>query len=99
MTNIQKERLEETITLIKAIRFNTEKTGSFKVLCNKENQLEKYRLGMTQLTLPARFGMYRNQTRNLPKKTEVELEDPSDMPASSSSSLIDPNHKRRNIFD
>ena len=76
MTSIQLERAKERNTLIEAIKFNTQKTNGFKVICDKESQLKKFALGPTQLTLPHRFGMYKTPTKDVPKTTKIELEDP-----------------------
>lgn len=39
-------------------------------------ELENYGLKITQMTLPHRFGMYREQMRGVPVKTFTKLEEP-----------------------
>lgn len=53
-------------------------------------------LKTTQLTLPQRFGMYKTPTKDVPKTTQIELDDP---PFNPSPRQLDPNHKVRGIFD
>ena len=72
------EELEEIQTLATAIRYNHD-IGDFQSIdmaINPEWEMENYNLKITQLTLPHRFGMYREQMRGVPIKTPVEVEDP-----------------------
>jgi hypothetical protein len=70
-------------------------------MVNPEYEIENYQTGMTQLTLPHRFGLYKTPTKDVPKTTEIELENPEDNFIDSTSSRMtkNPNHKVRGIFD
>ena len=87
--------------LAKAIRFNHDKSGSFKVMVDPDHEIDLYKQRITQLTLPARFGMYKTP-RNFPEKTPVDVEDPISQSSSSSSNIPDSSkdssHKTRPIF-
>jgi hypothetical protein len=88
------------IELQKAIQFNHDKNGTFKVMVNPDKELDKYHNRITQLTLPNRFGMYREQIKNVKPKTPTNVETPKNKEIDSSSSILNnPNHKARSIFD
>lgn len=53
-------------------------------------------LATAKLTLPHRFGMYRTPTKDVPRITDIEIDEPPFEPTERTS---DPNHKVRNIFD
>ena len=63
--------------------------------------MNDYSCKTSKLTLPQRFGIYRTPTKDVPKTTEIELEDPEDNFIDSTSSRLarNPNHKVRGIFD
>ena len=89
-------------TLTRAVRFNHEISDiKSKVFIDSvEQELNDYSCKISKLTLPQRFGLYRTPTKDTPKITEVELEDPPFLPDSTSSRLAsNPNHKVRSIFD
>jgi hypothetical protein len=96
----RKSDIKRMKLLAKAIRFNHNKTGKLNVMVDPDYEIEKYQIGMTQLTLPHRFGMYKTPTKDVPKRTEVELEDPP-FNVSEALSILErnPNHKVRGIFD
>lgn len=88
--------------LTRAVRFNHKLSDvTCKIdIVSVEQELEQYSCKASQLTLPARFGMYKTPTKDVPKTTEIELEDPPFSPDSTSSRLAkNPNHKIRSIFD
>ena len=99
----RKKEIDRLRKLPKAIKFNHNKdsVGSFKAKVNTDKEIEHYEMGPTQLTLPQRFGLYRTPTKDVPKTTEIELEDPSEHFIDSTSSRLakNPNHKVRGIFD
>lgn len=102
MTNDEKsEELTELKSIAKAVRVNHEKGDSdIKCILNPERELEMYNMGITRLTLPHRFGMFKTPTKDVPKFTDVQLEDPPFHPESTSSRLAgNPDHKVRPIFD
>ena len=70
------EDIKQMNLLAKAICFNHDKDGNFHVMVNPDYEIANYQTGMTQLTLPQRFGLYRTPTKDVPKTTEIELEDP-----------------------
>ena len=92
----------ESETLARAVRYNHKLPA---VMCkididDVEQELENYGCKTTQLTLPQRFGMYKTPTKDVPKFTDIELEDPPFFPDSTSSQFArNPNHKVRSIFD
>ena len=98
-------QLRQLNTLVKAIKFNRgiESVKKFKVTVDPIEEIRQYKLGISQLTLPARFHMVKTPT-NQPRTTNVELEDPESQLDSSSSGLdssashLKPDHKRRPIF-
>lgn len=95
------DELQELTDLANAVRFNHNKDDfDLKCILNPDRELKKYSTGITQLTLPHRFGLYKTPTKDVPKTTEIELEDPPFFPDSTSSRLArNPNHKVRSIFD
>jgi len=95
------EELAELKSIAKAVRVNHEKGDSdIKCILNPDKELEVYNTGITQLTLPHRFGLYKTPTKNISKFTALELDDPPFLPDSTSSRLArNPNHKVRGIFD
>ena len=70
------EDIEQMTLLEKSIRFNHDKDGKFVVMVDPDHEIENYQTGMTQLTLPHRFGLYKTPTKDVPKTTEIELDDP-----------------------
>ena len=56
--------------LAKAVRFNHDKSGKFKVMVTPDKEIEKYESRITQLTLPARFGMYKPQVKDVPEDVD-----------------------------
>ena len=99
-----KNRVEQTNMLVKAVKFNHDYGSSMKCIVNPEKELEAYDQRITQLTLPNRFGMYREQVRNVPTTTPTKVEQPADkdiseLDSSSSSILANEGHKLRGIFD
>jgi hypothetical protein len=102
LTDSQKRQLN---TLVRAIRFNRglDESTDFKVSVVPNLEVSQYRLGMTQLTLPQRFGLYKTPTKGVPTTTMVELDNPSNelLDESSVSEFVKnhPNHKVRGIFD
>ena len=95
----RKSDIKRMKLLAKAIRFNHNKTGKLNVMVDPDYEIENYKNGMTQLTLPHRFGLYKTPTKDVPKTTEIELEDPPfNMDSTSSILANNPNHKVRNIF-
>ena len=55
--------------------------------------------GITQLTLPARFGSVKTQTKNVKRMSDIELEEPTvQEPLEPETDEADPNHKVRGIF-
>lgn len=94
------EDIEQMTLLEKSIRFNHDKDDKFVVMVDPDYEIENYQTGMTQLTLPHRFGMYKTPTKDVPKTTEIELEEPKDSFIDSTSSRLakNPNHKVRGIF-
>ena len=94
--------IEATERLTRAIRFN-HKIIDIKTKLSIEDpkgELNAYSEKTTQLTLPARFGMYKNPTKDVPKTTKVELDDIPFFADSDSSRLArNPNHKKRSIFN
>ena len=102
MTDLESQKMKQMFDLAKAIRFNHDKSGSFKVMVDPDHEIDLYKQRITQLTLPARFGMYKTP-RNFPEKTPVDVEDPTSQSSSSSSSNLpdsskDSSHKTRPIF-
>ena len=99
----RKSDIKRLKLLAKSIRFNHDKGegGSFNAIVNPDKEIEHYEMGATQLTLPQRFGMYKTPTKDVPKFTDIKLEDPSSTLDSTSSSILEknPNHKVRGIFD
>lgn len=99
MKDNQKELVQNIKKIIGSVRFNFDRRiGMMKIVCNKDNQIEKYEHRITQLTLPHRFGMYKN-LKNAKKVKPIELETPTiqdntDGPGGNHN----PNHKRRSIF-
>lgn len=87
--------------LKKSIRFNHDiGNEKCKVIVNPDNERKHYGTGAAQLTLPHRFGLYKTPTKNVPKKTKIELEDPTFNIGGKPSILErNPNHKVRSIFD
>lgn len=98
MNTIQEERAKAIKYHIDAIKFNAKKSGNFKVICNMNNQLEKYESRIAKLSLPHRFGMYKSLKNNAKVDDSVELETPKTQIDSTYSSLTNPNHKIRSIF-
>ena len=72
----RKSDIKRMKLLAKAIRFNHEKTEKLNVMVNPDYEIANYQTGMTQLTLPHRFGMYKTPTKDVTKTTEIELDDP-----------------------
>ena len=74
-----KDEIEELQTLAKAIRYNHDISDFNKInmTVNQEWELDNHDLKITQLTLPHRFGMYREQKKGVPITTFVEIEDPT----------------------
>ena len=95
-----KNRISMMKDISKAVSFNHDKDGQFKAILDADKELNHYDVGITQLTLPQRFGLYKTPKKDIPKVTEVELDDPPFNPDSTSSRLArNPNHKVRSIFD
>ena len=95
MNTIQEERAKAIKYHIDAIKFNAKKSGNFKVICNMNNQLEKYESRIAKLSLPLKFGMYK-PSKSMEKVSEdIELEDLDVLPQRRE---IDPDHKVRKIF-
>lgn len=95
-----KNRISMMKNIVKAVSFNHDKDGQFKAVLDPDKELTHYDTGITQLTLPHRFGLYKTPTKDIPKTTKVDLEDPPFFPDSTSSRLArNPNHKVRSIFD
>ena len=98
----KRDRIDELKELSKAVKFNhnISGNGSFSLSVYSEEELERYKVGMTQLTLPQRFGMYKTPTKDVPKTTKIELEEPKNNFVDSTSSILakNPNHKVRGIF-
>lgn len=91
----EKDRLKKMSDLVKAVRFNHDKSGKLRAVVNQEKEIEKYMLAITQLSLPHRFGMYKTLKNNA-KKKKIKLKVPkTDIPDEHQS---DPNHKVRPIF-
>lgn len=95
-----KNRISMMKNIVKATSFNHDKDGQFKAVLDPDKELTHYDTGITQLTLPHRFGLYKTPTKDIPKTTKVDLEDPPFFPDSTSSRFArNPNHKVRSIFD
>lgn len=89
--------------LTRAVRFN-HKISEIKSkvsIDSVEQELNDYSYKTSKLTLPQRFGMYKTPTKDVPKTTEIELEDPKNNFIESASSILarNPNHKKRSIFN
>ena len=99
MNIIQEERAKAVKHHIDIINFNAQKSGNFKVICNMDNQLEKYESRIVRLSLPHRFGMYKTQM-DMPKTTEVELDTPCEEPMEDSTIEREDGktHRVRGIF-
>lgn len=101
-TSRNEDDMKKLFELPKAIRFNhnLSASGKLKAIANSNKELDNYEVGITQLTLPQRFGLYKTPTKGVPKTTKVDLENPPSFPDSASSQLAEnPNHKVRSIFD
>lgn len=95
--------MERLSTLLKAVRFNHDKEGDLRAIVSLDKEIEKYESRITQLTLPARFGMYKPQVKDVPVKDvdSYTLDDDDDgEQADSRSSYMDkhPDHRRRKMF-
>lgn len=91
---------EANETLTRAVRFN-HKISDIKCklfLDNVDEELEAYSYKTSKLTLPQRFGLHKTPTKDVPKTTEIELEDPLDNLDSTTHGNSNPNHKVRPIF-
>ena len=88
---------DPTVQLTRAVRFNHKIPNvKFKLFSgDAESELEKYSYKATQLTLPHRFGLAKTPTKDVPKTTPIELDDP---PFNPSPRQMDSNHKVRGIF-
>ena len=93
-------QIQQLNSLVKAIRFNHNiPYEDFRLIVSPTDEIEKYKLKMAKSTLPTRFGMYKSSKSIKKFDPYMELDDPNDAPASSSSSLIgDPTNKWRSIF-
>lgn len=88
-------------SLVRAVKSNNNiEGGKFKVTVKPKDEMAKYKERTAKLSLPARFGLYKTPTKDVPKFTDIELEDPPFLPDSTSSRFArNPNHKVRSIFD
>lgn len=71
----------------------------FKIDVDVDAEMNSYGERITQLTLPHRFGMYKTQF-NMPRKTKVELETPSEAEVEDSTVVREDGtiHRVRGIF-
>lgn len=59
MTELEKAEFDKLKEVFTAIKFNHNIEGKVSGSYNVDEELEKYRTRITQMTLPNRFGMYK----------------------------------------
>ena len=93
--------IESLNTLVNAVMFNHDvKNENFKIsVTNPQREIPNYKIGMTQMTLPHRFG-YKRELMRMPKQRKIAIQNPEDSPIESDESDLSLQEtKVRKIFN
>lgn len=98
-TPLTESQSRQLSSLVKAVKFNHNiGPGKYIIRVNPSEEIRKYKERMAKFTLPHRFGMYKRVANSDKYDPNIVLEDPNTQDFTSSRN-IDPNHRRRGIFD